>query len=320
MTGEWSVPHPDLEAVFREYADFVYRICHRYARDRDEAEDLTQEVFCLLSRKLKGFKGQSKLGTWLYRITVNECLQHLLDFFLQGDLGPDEMEGVRKGLEADPDAVRYLLEAREKRFGRSWAHIRARLRPPEESVRSARRVRLFPVSVPRWLPARAGLAVVCLALAAGVWYRHAVPPAEKIGPSRADFVSKGMSAAVEARLDIAGLELKPGGIGKARPGDRILLEYRSLASGYARVRIQADDGNALEPGSRKGIPLEPATRWRRIPVDFPVGMEWSRIRVWVLFSSDPWPDAVFPPSRGGVPPEGPDQSARFEIEVSPASD
>lgn len=71
------MPHPELETLFREYADFVYRICHRYTRDKAEAEDLTQEIFCSLPRKLGGFKGQSKLGTWLYRIAVNACLEHL---------------------------------------------------------------------------------------------------------------------------------------------------------------------------------------------------------------------------------------------------
>src|SRR5262245_53025846 len=43
----------------------------------DEAEDLLQEVFLQAYRKLSGFRGDSALGTWLYRLTMNHCLDHL---------------------------------------------------------------------------------------------------------------------------------------------------------------------------------------------------------------------------------------------------
>ena len=42
-----------------------------------EAEDLLQEVFLQAYRKLGGFRGESSLGTWLYRLAVNLCLDHL---------------------------------------------------------------------------------------------------------------------------------------------------------------------------------------------------------------------------------------------------
>jgi RNA polymerase sigma-70 factor (ECF subfamily) len=43
----------------------------------DDAEDLLQEVFLQAHRKLSGFRGDSALGTWLYRMTMNQCLDHL---------------------------------------------------------------------------------------------------------------------------------------------------------------------------------------------------------------------------------------------------
>jgi RNA polymerase sigma-70 factor (ECF subfamily) len=43
----------------------------------DDAEDLLQEVFLQAHRKLSGFRGDSALGTWLYRLTMNHCLDHL---------------------------------------------------------------------------------------------------------------------------------------------------------------------------------------------------------------------------------------------------
>ncbi len=43
----------------------------------EDAEDLVQEVFLQAHRKLAGFRGESTLGTWLYRLTMNHCLDHL---------------------------------------------------------------------------------------------------------------------------------------------------------------------------------------------------------------------------------------------------
>jgi RNA polymerase sigma-70 factor (ECF subfamily) len=43
----------------------------------EDAEDLLQEVFLQAHRKLSGFRGDSALGTWLYRLTMNQCLDHL---------------------------------------------------------------------------------------------------------------------------------------------------------------------------------------------------------------------------------------------------
>lgn len=66
-----------LEDIYRKYLDRVFRICSRYCRDRESAEDLTQEAFLCIDRKLASFRGDSELGTWIYRLTTNCCLDHL---------------------------------------------------------------------------------------------------------------------------------------------------------------------------------------------------------------------------------------------------
>jgi RNA polymerase sigma-70 factor, ECF subfamily len=68
---------PDLEATFRKYGDFVYRTCCRYFRDAADAEDVAQEVFLKLHRRLREFRGDSALTTWIYRIAVNTCIDAL---------------------------------------------------------------------------------------------------------------------------------------------------------------------------------------------------------------------------------------------------
>lgn len=68
---------PPLEELFRTHVDFVFRICMRYTRNREEAEDLAQEVFIKIHQTSSSFKGQSSLSTWIYRIAINCCLDHL---------------------------------------------------------------------------------------------------------------------------------------------------------------------------------------------------------------------------------------------------
>ena len=65
-----------FEEVYRTYHRRVYAQCLRMTRSVPEAEDLTQEVFIQLYRKLKTFRGDSLFTTWLHRLTVNEVLMH----------------------------------------------------------------------------------------------------------------------------------------------------------------------------------------------------------------------------------------------------
>jgi RNA polymerase sigma factor (sigma-70 family) len=67
----------NLETIFNTYRDMVFRICSRYCKDTREAEDLTQEVFLHLGKALRSFRGDSGLGTWIYRVATNRCLSHL---------------------------------------------------------------------------------------------------------------------------------------------------------------------------------------------------------------------------------------------------
>ncbi len=56
------------------YEKDVYRICHRFFNNDEDALDATQEVFIKLYRYLEKFEGRSSFRTWLYRIAANTCL------------------------------------------------------------------------------------------------------------------------------------------------------------------------------------------------------------------------------------------------------
>jgi len=68
--------HSAFQQLFETYKTMVFNLCFRMLGDREEAEDLTQEVFFKAYKSLEHFRSQSKLPTWLYRIGVNLCLNY----------------------------------------------------------------------------------------------------------------------------------------------------------------------------------------------------------------------------------------------------
>ena len=68
-----------LERLFDEHRDRIYRIALRYTQNREEACDILQETFVRAFRALDQFRGDSRVSTWLTRITINACLNHQRD-------------------------------------------------------------------------------------------------------------------------------------------------------------------------------------------------------------------------------------------------
>ncbi len=65
-----------FEEVYQRHHRRVYSICLRMLQNAFEAEDLTQDVFIQLYRKVGSFRGDSAFTTWLHRLTVNQVLMH----------------------------------------------------------------------------------------------------------------------------------------------------------------------------------------------------------------------------------------------------
>jgi len=63
-------------ALFHAHKARIYSVCLRMTNNTAEAEDLTQDAFMQVFRKLATFRGDSALSTWLYRIAVNTVLMH----------------------------------------------------------------------------------------------------------------------------------------------------------------------------------------------------------------------------------------------------
>jgi RNA polymerase sigma-70 factor, ECF subfamily len=65
-----------FEEIYNRYHRKTYSLCMRMLQNASEAEDLTQEVYIQLFRKIGSFRGDSAFSTWLHRLTVNQVLMH----------------------------------------------------------------------------------------------------------------------------------------------------------------------------------------------------------------------------------------------------
>ena len=66
-----------FDALVERHRRSIYQLCYRFVGNHEDASDLSQDVFLRVHRGLKRFKGDSALSTWLYRIGVNVCLNHV---------------------------------------------------------------------------------------------------------------------------------------------------------------------------------------------------------------------------------------------------
>lgn len=101
-----------FEEIYSRHHRRVYSICLRMLQNASEAEDLTQDVFIQLYRKIGSFRGDSAFTTWLHRMTVNQVLMHFRkrnvkfekvteegetpDQIVSGTANPDRMRIVDK--------------------------------------------------------------------------------------------------------------------------------------------------------------------------------------------------------------------------------
>jgi len=90
-----------FEALYNRHKKRVFSLCLRMTSNHAEAEDLTQESFLQLYRKIASFRGESAFSTWLHRLAVNIVLMRfrrkgLLEVSLEKTLEPQEGEPARE--------------------------------------------------------------------------------------------------------------------------------------------------------------------------------------------------------------------------------
>ena len=92
-----------LETLMECYASRVYRVARGITRTDADAEEVVQDVFLTLARKIDHFEGRSALGTWIYRVATNAALltrrgkRAQLEVSLEGHLPTFKEDGHREG-------------------------------------------------------------------------------------------------------------------------------------------------------------------------------------------------------------------------------
>jgi RNA polymerase sigma-70 factor (ECF subfamily) len=83
-----------FKELYDQYSTLVYNVAYRMLQNKQDAEDVSQEVFFQAYKSLKSFRAESQLSTWLYRIAVNRSLNHQrkkkLERWLSLDFDGDE--------------------------------------------------------------------------------------------------------------------------------------------------------------------------------------------------------------------------------------
>ena len=97
-----------FERIYRLHSRRVYALCLRMVGNSAEAEDLTQEAFLQLFRKIGTFRGESAFSTWLHRLAVNVVLmrlrkKRLVENSLEEMTDPDEDSGAQRKDIGGPD-------------------------------------------------------------------------------------------------------------------------------------------------------------------------------------------------------------------------
>lgn len=107
-----------FEVLVSRYEKNVYSLAHRLVSDREDAMDITQDVFLKAYQALPRFRGESKFSTWIHRVCVNASLDHLRKkqkfpaYSLDEPVSPRE-SSLRREVEDEEGNVEDAVEVRD---------------------------------------------------------------------------------------------------------------------------------------------------------------------------------------------------------------
>ena len=114
-----------FDELMIRYERQIYRVCYRFVDNREDAMDLAQEVFIKAFEHLSTFRRESSLKTWLYRIAMNHCLNHVKKNSKQFVEVSDAIGSIQPSVHSD-------LEEREQRA--LFRRLVAKLPPKQKAI------------------------------------------------------------------------------------------------------------------------------------------------------------------------------------------
>jgi RNA polymerase sigma-70 factor (ECF subfamily) len=108
------------------YQSYVLNCCYKFVKEKETAEDITQEVFIEVYRSIRYFRSASKVSTWLYRIAITKSLDHLKKMkrkkrfgFLQSIFSEETEQEIPES--SHPETPFQKVEQSERLSILSWA-------------------------------------------------------------------------------------------------------------------------------------------------------------------------------------------------------
>jgi RNA polymerase sigma-70 factor, ECF subfamily len=109
------------------YQDRIYQLAWRCVGNREDAEEVTQDVLLKVCRTVDRFRGDAALSSWIYRITFNTAMSRLRRLRAMRETISDEVQtddGLDEGMPRRREAVDWSMSADERVM---WQQLRARL-------------------------------------------------------------------------------------------------------------------------------------------------------------------------------------------------
>lgn len=125
-----------IELLVRRFQDKVLRTAFLYTRSWHDSEEIAQEVFVKICRRIGMFGGQSKFSTWMYRITVNECI----DFLRKKKRRPWLKQHQQKDDEETRDHLEQIPSTLSTRQGAENKEIRSAIDKAVETLPEKQRM------------------------------------------------------------------------------------------------------------------------------------------------------------------------------------
>jgi len=114
-----------FDELMIRYERQIYRVCYRFVNNRDDAMDLAQEVFIKAFEHLADFRRESSMKTWLYRIAMNHCINHVKK-------NAHEFVEITEGVGSTRPSVQADMEEQEQR--EQFRILVKRLPPKQKAI------------------------------------------------------------------------------------------------------------------------------------------------------------------------------------------
>jgi RNA polymerase sigma factor (sigma-70 family) len=109
--------------LYDRYVTIVYNKCLSFISSKEDAQDLTHDIFVKLFVKLKTFKGDSKFSTWMYAFTYNYCINHLKRE-VKGDKNTFSLNEEVEDQVIDEIADEQIFQLKEEKLNTSLQKIK----------------------------------------------------------------------------------------------------------------------------------------------------------------------------------------------------